>query len=100
MTTQVYFNAVSCAYLSIENANFIIFDECHHATGNHPMAQVCLVATYTLKLEHVYSTCLLYFHLGHETRPRLRRSEETQSFRAFGDIIEREREERKTRRPS
>lgn len=28
------------SYLSLENINLLIFDECHHATGKHPMKEI------------------------------------------------------------
>lgn len=40
MTPQVYLNAVDHGYVSLKNANLLIFDECHHAVGKHPMAQI------------------------------------------------------------
>ncbi|XP_065211449.1 endoribonuclease Dicer-like isoform X2 [Planococcus citri] len=40
MTSQIYVNVLTHAYLYLKNANLIIFDECHHAVHKHPMKEV------------------------------------------------------------
>ncbi|XP_055377203.1 endoribonuclease dcr-1 [Condylostylus longicornis] len=39
-TTQIILNIVRHKYLSINQINLMIFDECHHATKGHPMLQL------------------------------------------------------------
>lgn len=40
MTAQIYVNNLIHGYMKIEDANLIIFDECHHAVASHPFRQV------------------------------------------------------------
>lgn len=40
MTAQIYVNNLNHGYMNIEDANLIIFDECHHAVSGHPFRQV------------------------------------------------------------
>lgn len=40
MTAQIYLNNLHHGYMSIKDANLIIFDECHHAVSYHPFKQV------------------------------------------------------------
>ncbi|XP_050727390.1 endoribonuclease Dicer-like isoform X4 [Eriocheir sinensis] len=40
IVAQIFLDLLNSSYLSLENINLIIFDECHHATGNHPMREV------------------------------------------------------------
>nr|BAX36483.1 Dicer4 [Planococcus kraunhiae] len=42
MTSQIYVNVLTHAYLYLKNANLIIFDECHHAVNKHPMREVMI----------------------------------------------------------
>lgn len=43
MTPQILLDALRKAYLSLEVFCFIILDECHRATGNHPYARIMKV---------------------------------------------------------
>ena len=36
MTAQVFLDVLRHAFFSIDRCNLMIFDECHHATSNHP----------------------------------------------------------------
>ena len=36
MTAQVLANALNQGYMQFTDINLLIFDECHHATKNHP----------------------------------------------------------------
>lgn len=40
MTAQIYLNNLLHGYMKINDANLIIFDECHHAVSLHPFRQV------------------------------------------------------------
>lgn len=40
MTAQIYLNNLLHGYMDINDANLIIFDECHHAVSHHPFRQV------------------------------------------------------------
>lgn len=48
MTPQVLLDALTKAFLAIEMIELLIFDECHHATGNHQ---------YTKIMEEFYHKC-------------------------------------------
>jgi endoribonuclease Dicer len=43
MTPQVLLDALHQAFLILDMVNLIIFDECHHATGNHPYSKIMKV---------------------------------------------------------
>lgn len=43
MTPQILLNALRKTYLSFEVFCFIVLDECHRATGNHPYARIMKV---------------------------------------------------------
>ncbi|KAF9366919.1 Dicer-like protein 1 [Mortierella sp. NVP85] len=40
LTGQILFNILQHAFLKIEQCNLFIFDECHHAVGNHCYRQI------------------------------------------------------------
>ncbi|KAK2645038.1 hypothetical protein Ddye_020233 [Dipteronia dyeriana] len=40
MTPQILLDALRKAFLRLEMLCFIVFDECHHATGNHPYTKI------------------------------------------------------------
>lgn len=40
MTAQIYLNNLLHGYMKINDANLLIFDECHHAVSLHPFRQV------------------------------------------------------------
>ncbi|KAL5853636.1 hypothetical protein ACOSQ3_008754 [Xanthoceras sorbifolium] len=40
MTPQILLDALRKAFLRLEMVCFIVFDECHHATGNHPYTKI------------------------------------------------------------
>lgn len=37
---QILVDMIQHAFLQLEQINLLIFDECHHATGNHPYSQL------------------------------------------------------------
>lgn len=39
-TTQVLLDCIRSKYISLKDFNLLVFDECHHATNNHPMHQL------------------------------------------------------------
>ncbi len=40
MTPQILVDIIQHAFLDINQINLLIFDECHHAVGNHPYSQL------------------------------------------------------------
>nr|AUH15439.1 dicer-like 3 protein [Dimocarpus longan] len=40
MTPQILLDALKKAFVRLEMICFIVFDECHHATGNHPYTKI------------------------------------------------------------
>ncbi|KAM4077934.1 hypothetical protein ACJW30_12G177800 [Castanea mollissima] len=40
MTPQILLDALRKAFVSLEKVRLLIFDECHHATGNHPYTKI------------------------------------------------------------
>lgn len=40
MTSQILCDMLTHQYIRIEDINFLIFDECHHAVVDHPMRLV------------------------------------------------------------
>ena len=40
MTPRILAQILQHAYLKVEQINLLIFDECHHATGNHDYVQI------------------------------------------------------------
>lgn len=43
MTPQILLDALRKAFLSLDIVCFIVIDECHHATGNHPYTKIMKV---------------------------------------------------------
>ena len=46
MTPQILLDALRKAFVSLEKVRLLIFDECHHATGNHPYTKIMKVITF------------------------------------------------------
>ncbi|XP_051119547.1 endoribonuclease Dicer homolog 3 isoform X2 [Andrographis paniculata] len=40
MTPQIFLNSLRKGYMSLERLRFIVLDECHQTTGNHPYALI------------------------------------------------------------
>jgi endoribonuclease Dicer len=40
MTPDILKNALNESFLSLQDINLIIFDECHHTIGGHPYNQI------------------------------------------------------------
>ncbi|XP_044016604.1 endoribonuclease Dicer-like [Aphidius gifuensis] len=40
MTAQIFVDILHHSFLSLSQVNLLIFDECHHAVGDHPMRQI------------------------------------------------------------
>lgn len=40
MTPQILLDALRKAYINFEVLSFIVLDECHRASGNHPYAKI------------------------------------------------------------
>ena len=40
MTHQIYFDLLQHAKITLNQANLLVFDECHHATKNHPFKRI------------------------------------------------------------
>ena len=40
MTHQIYLDLLQHAKLRLSHANLLVFDECHHATKNHPFKKI------------------------------------------------------------
>lgn len=40
MTAQIFYDLLNHGFFTLEQSNVIIFDECHHATKNHPYRQI------------------------------------------------------------
>ena len=50
MTPQVFCNILQHAYFKLDNCNLIIFDECHHASKNHPYKNIMINFYHNQKL--------------------------------------------------
>lgn len=62
MTPQILLDALRKAFLNIEMISFIIMDECHHATGNHPYTKIMKVSLLPSR-KWLYSLFYLFFFL-------------------------------------
>ncbi len=40
MISQMFLNCLRRGYIKITDYSFIVFDECHHCTGDHPYAGI------------------------------------------------------------
>lgn len=49
MTPQILLDALRKAFVSLEKVRLLIFDECHHATGNHPYTKIMKVDNFCLQ---------------------------------------------------
>lgn len=43
MTPQILLDSLRKAFLTLDTVRLLIFDECHHATGNHPYTRIMKV---------------------------------------------------------
>ncbi|KAA0187252.1 hypothetical protein HAZT_HAZT006657 [Hyalella azteca] len=59
MVSQIFLDMLNKHFISWDQVNLLIVDECHHATGNHPMREI---------MRHYYS---LYHTLTPANTPRI-----------------------------
>lgn len=52
ITAHLFLNNLQNGYMDINDANLLIFDECHHATALHPFKQVSTIHLKCIKIQY------------------------------------------------
>lgn len=64
MTPQILLNGLKHCFLKLDLIKVLIFDECHHARGNHPYACILTVSSLFLSFSLCAYACVSFIFLS------------------------------------